>query len=305
MRALFLITHTADCENKWRSLACLGHQVVCTQYDAKPHDQHGEIVDLARSIGPHVIVFVGAIEKYHGRPVPTADVLCRLREVAPTVHICGDASDKPWWPYLEEYDRRECFDAQVSIDGSPDTPIARFKTGLVRLTPVDPAPFAPMNWEDRTITAAFAGGRGHGDRAALIDHLKAADQRFIWHGPTDDYREMCRFLGRCRIVVNHPMNGTGDGDHVKGRVVEAAFAGACLLERAGSPTFRWFREGREVVAYRDAEHAAAIISSLSNEEAKGVAARLRARALAEHHPRIFWRDVLARAGVKATQEQVS
>lgn len=300
MLALFLITGTPDCENKYRSLACLGHQVVTRRYDALPHDRHGELVDFARSIGPRVVVFLGAIEKYHGAPVPGPDVLCRLREIAPTIHLCGDASDKPWWEWLDLYDRRECFDAQVSMDGSPNTPIAGFRNGMVRLTPVDPEPFAAMNWIDRSIACAFPGGQGHGERAALIEALRSRLPGFIHRPPVGSYEDYCRFLGRCRIVVNSPMNGTGDSDHVKGRVVEAAFGGACLLERKGAPTSRWFRAGREIVEYRDPEHAVEIVRHLSESPAQAQehAAWLRGAAIRDHHPRIFWRDVFSRARVK-------
>lgn len=302
MKALFLTTHTADCENKWRSLCCLGHAVQVIQYDDRPHDRHLELIEEARLVQPDIIVYLGAIEKYHGRPVPSTDVLRWLNDVAPMVHLCGDASDEPWWDLLREYCRLGCFAVQVSIDGSPNTPIAGFPNGMIRLTPVDPGAFPAVAWPARSLPAGMAGGRGHGERAALIQALWGSGAGLGWRLPGGDYADMAEFLTRCKVVVNCPMNGTGNGDHVKGRVVEAGWAGACLLERSNPVTSRWFRAGVDYLVYEDAEDAVRqlVWAREHDEEVESMANRFRARVEESHHPKRFWSDVFAKAGVTAT-----
>lgn len=299
MKILGLTTFTADTEKNWRSLRCLGHDVAVHVYDALTHDRHGTLADIAREMKPAAIVYVGAIEKYHGRPVMQPDVLCRMREVAPTIHICGDGSDEPWWEHLVEYDRRGCFSAQISIDGNPQTPISEMATGLVTLTPTDPAIFGPRPWSEKNIACGMAGGRGHGERANLLQALAGA-KMLVWMDSAGgaSYDALGEFLGRCQVVANCPVNGSGRGDHVKGRVIEAAFAGAALLERANPITRRWFRLD-EYFEYADPDGAIAKLRWCAEHlaDVAATAERFRTRALAEHHPRVFWSNAFKLAGV--------
>lgn len=299
MKIAALVTHTNDCENKWRSLVAIGHDVTVIQYDDRPVDHQDGILLQVKTLAPDATVYLGAIEKYHGRPVLTIDNLLKLRDIAPTIHICGDASDEPWWEWLDRYEHAACFDAQVSIDGNPRTPIAGFRNGLVRLTPIDPRPFAQqLAWNNRERKSAFVGGKGHSERAELIDYL-------VGHGSADwlaggSYNEMAAAMGSRRILINSPMNGSGTGDHVKGRVIEAGFARACLLERKNDQTERWFVPGVDYVEYTDREDCLAKITWLQGHDAKAlmIADRLQVRVMQDHHPAVFWTDVFKLAGVK-------
>lgn len=304
MNILVLRTFTADCEKNWRSLECLGHTCTVIQYDADDRTPQ-MIVDLAAMTKPDAIVYIGAIEKYHGRRVLAPGALCELRGIAPTIHICGDGSDEPWWEWLDAYDRAGCFACQVSIDGSQSTPIAGFKNGMVRLTPTDPFAFPATPWEDRLIPSAFPGGLGHGARAELVAHLTQKAKGFEWRNSSTSYGEMAVFMSNAKIIVNSPMNGSGTGDHVKGRVVETGFAGACLLERAGSPTSRWFRAGVDYLEYTDPDSAVVALQAAAENDGhvRTIAERFAARVRTEHHPRVFWRDVFAKAGVKTCNKR--
>jgi hypothetical protein len=95
------------------------------------------------------------------------------------------------------------------------------------------------------------------------------------------------------------MNGTGDSVHVKGRVVETGWAGAALLERVNNCTSHWFSDD-EYIGYNDAEDAIRKISwAKDNDTAvKGIARRFHEKVEKLHHPRVFWNDVLAKAGVE-------
>lgn len=300
MKILVLRTHSVDCGNKIMSLECLGHEVYVMRYDDRPHDRHVELVDEALALRPDAIVYIGAIEQFHDcRPVLSVDNLKKLRDIAPTIHICGDASDFPWWPWLEKYEKADCFAVQVSIDGNFDTPLASFPNGMVKLTPTSPKAFRIRSWQNRDIQAGFAGGLGHGERAGLVHYFAAMHSPVQWRPNFASYEELGDFMGRCKISVNHAMNGTGDKFHVKGRVVEAGFAVSCLLERANPHTAKWFKPGIEYVEYENVQHANEMLKYLCEEDemVRNMANALFARVWIEHHPKKFWLDVFAKAGV--------
>lgn len=302
MKAMILRTYTADTEKTWKSFEYLGHDCDVHVYDDRPHDRQNEFVEHAQHTQPHMIMYIGAIEQYHGRPVLQPDILKRLNDIAPMVHICGDASDRPWWEWLQLYHDQGCFSAQVSIDGVFNTPLTEHKEGLVLLTPTIPSAFIPTDWDARNIQASMAGGLGHGQRAELVANLHGRGA-IEWMDSRDgrSYDDMAEFMCRSRIVVNSPMNGTGDADHVKGRVIECGWAGACLLERVKSPTRRWFQKGLEYLEYSGVEDALKKIEWAREHDAevKGIAARFRQRVMFEHSPGVFWDKVLKIAGVPA------
>src|SRR6266852_23072 len=254
MRVLALKTYTIDCDNKVRSLKCIGHDVNVMEYDDRPHDRQGEIVDYAKYYNPHAIVYIGAVEQYHGRPVLSPDILCRLKDVAPTIHLCGDAGDTGWWETLELYDRQDCFSVQVSMDGSRETPIAKYKNGLILLTPTDISPFKPLPGEQR-IVGGTVSGQGSFGRSDTYNKLKEVPG-FEWKITSNSfsYDEVGEFMSRCQVIANHSATGNGR-HHVKGRVVEAGFAHACLLESRNMITSNWFRPSIEYLEYTTPEHA--------------------------------------------------
>src|SRR5260370_28258172 len=227
-----------NCENFWRSWTCIGNTCHAERYDVYPHDRQFELVELVRTTKPDIVVYVGAVEQYYNRPVPSVDVLKRIHDLVPSIHICCDAGDGYWWDWLALYDRKQCFSAQVNIDGNFDTPIAGFANGIVKLAPTDPDLFVQMPWHLRPTFLAMAGAGGHPERDAfvrtLVDHAQL-DQR---HGLS--LQEMGAFLGGCKIIPNHPIMGTGRGVHVKARVTEAGWARACFLVKGHLFTFPLF-----------------------------------------------------------------
>lgn len=299
MKALCLITGTPNCETLWRSFECLGHECHPHRYDDRPHDRHNELVDLALSLRPDVIIYIGAIEQSaHCKPVPTVETLLRLRDCAPSVHLCGDASDRPWWDWLLKYDAAGCFSAQVSMDGNNETPISQFANGLVLLSPMDVRPFHPKSWNERTTKLGLVGGQGHSRRQALIMDLQRREiLTFTDHNHGASYERMAELMCTTKVTLNSPFNGTGDRTHVKGRVIEAGLAGCCLFEGAESPTANWFTPGQDYLEYQNNEHVIQLINETSDEQLCTMAQRFHGRVMAEHHPQVFWAKVLAKAGV--------
>lgn len=296
MKALALVTHTNNCESLWRSFESLGHECHAEVYDDRPHSRHNELVDLAVSFKPDLIIYIGAIEKYHNRPVPYPDILCRLREIAPSVHICGDASCHTWWEPLQEYDDKQCFTVQVSIDGSHNTPIAKFKNGIILLTPTDPRAFEPqIPWDEKDIKCGYVGGLSPWQRQEVVRNL--TQQGLLQHiagSPNRSYARMGKLMNKMKISFNMCINGAGDNFHVKGRVIEAGFAGSCLMEQSGATTAQWFSPGQDYLEYMSIDHAARIIKDVEDDVLRGFAQRFQKKVREQHHPKVFWDKVLAK-----------
>lgn len=300
MHVLVLATHTSDCEKIWLSLEAARHQVSVVVYDDRPHNRQGEFVDMAMRLEPKLkaIVYIGAIEQYHGRPCLTPDILKRLREVAPTVHICSDGCERVWWDLLMRYEREECFAAQVSIDGVLETPISQMRRGTVLLTPTDPRVFNKKPWEERGRICGMTGTAGHGERKDLINTLRYR-VGMPWKEREGSYADMAKFLCDCRAIINCPANGSGNRDHVKGRVIEAGWAAACLLERENKCTEAWFQPD-EYVSYTDVEDCIQKIEWTREhpKEAEAIGERLRAAVATRHHPDRFWGKVFDLANMR-------
>jgi spore maturation protein CgeB len=111
---------------------------------------------------------------------------------------------------------------------------------------------------------------------------------------------MCAFLASVRLSVNVPFSGTEATMQVKGRVIESALAGACLMEAKGAPTARWFTPGEDYVEYANVGELFGNIERLSKDpaESERIALNLRRKVLAEHSPAIFWSKVMARIGMR-------
>lgn len=300
MKALALITYT-DCENKWRSIEAAGHEVRVETYDNRPHDQHRELCDVAREYKPDFIMLVGAVEHCHGRPCPQNDVLLELQSIAPSVLMCNDAADPPWWPTLENYMRHDCFSLIVSIDGRLDTPLMGYKRALHRLTPIDHRPFHVKPWEERGTTLGMIGGNGGGDRGQIIDRLCGGGLLNYIGGSSGPggraYDEFAGIMCDFKSAYVHPATGSGQSAHVKGRVIEAGFAGACVFDRTDSPTRQWFHAGVEFIQYDNVEHLECLLRDVTDDQRREIAARFHAKVTEQHHPRVFWRNVLKRIEV--------
>lgn len=307
MKALVLKTHSSHCDIWWLSLASLGWQIQVCQYDrglkhsgpdrdlALSSVRENELVIEAQAFNPDVIVYLGGTER-----CPSVQTFRQLRGIAPTVHICGDASDEPWWPFIERYHEEKCFSVQVSLDGSFEGPIARL--GLVLLQPIDPAQCpSPRPWEAREIHCSFVGNTTIQDtpRSRLLQEMQSRGAVQLF-GPysADPHREMMEVMCNSRLTFNVAYKGPGDTKFgVKGRVTECGVAGSCLLEQVGSPTAYWFESDKDYMEYVVAEHAQAAIGT-SGYFHQRMAERLRAKVLSEHSPTVFWQKVLFRAGVR-------
>src|SRR5438445_12815720 len=101
MKVVFLITSTPNCEPIWKSLKLVGNEVVPIIYDTS--DNYYKLLCQIAQETPDVICYLGAHPTYHKGTVPPVDILQHIKEIAPLIHICGDASDAPWHSLLETY----------------------------------------------------------------------------------------------------------------------------------------------------------------------------------------------------------
>lgn len=300
MRAVFLETSTSEVKKYGDGFRSLGLDAVSIQYDAAATTD-GSIYEKVAAEKPQLIVYIGGL---FGRQ-PSTEILSRMNSgIAPTVHICSDAADSPWWPKLQEYHYAGAFSLQVAIDGSRKWPLAASQ--MTALTPVDPASFAhgARPHSERTVFCGFAGNTGGGPASLRTQLLIALlEKRLIdcrVRSPLPfTYDGYCDYLSKCRVSLNISYSGTETAKQVKGRVLESALAGACLLETGGSPTSDWFQPGVDYIEYNDAGHAEQIMVRLKNEpeEVEAMGQRLRARVLAEHSLLAFWTRIAQRVGV--------
>jgi hypothetical protein len=210
------------------------------------------------------------------------------------VHMCPDSGDTPWWPEIEDFHKAGTFRLQVGIDGCHDSPIAQF--GMVALTPIDPAYFAEVPWDQKIYPCGFAGGGGF--REPLINSLMSAGLLHKYEGGA--YQPMCSFYTLCKTVVNDGRTGTGTKRHVKGRFIEAALAGAVPIEPHDTPTKDWFKPNEEYLVWHDLPEIERHIRALGelNDKYRDMAKHLRARVIAEHSAPVFWNKVLTRMGLR-------
>lgn len=289
MRGLVLTTGTPDTDKLVRSFTSVIPTTKVVRYDVSGVN----VEAIAAADRPSVIIYIGAIRQYHNAHVPDTETLCRTGRHAPMVHLCSDAADTPWWPVLEEYNAANAFRLQVSIDGCYDSPIARF--GRVELTPVDPACFpddAP--WGDRPHALGFAGGVGL--RGDVLEPLRRAGAIEVLGGYGKlRYEYVCAFYSTCRLVLNDARTGTGTRRHVKGRFVEAALAGALLVEPEDSPARDWFAPGKDYLTWGNVDDVLRHARGDGRHEA--MARRLRARVVERHAAPAFWRRTLGAVGL--------
>ena len=258
------------------------------------------ILAAAEEYDPDVIFYTGGES---GAGLPTDDTLRALRKFAPSVILQGDMGDPPWWPMLEHYRATDCFDLFVGMDGVKDAPIDH-----ATLTPVD---MEPWNQKPRkkSIHCGFAGNHVSRDRYETLRHLYGTEdpRSAVLHQLGDlvqlreremqgQYMNYAAFLRRCRLSINTSWAGSGLAHHVKGRVIESAFAGCGLLEMRDSPTKEWFPED-SFFTYGSVEEARDIILTASWEEIERRAALMTAHARAHYTPKHIYGGIVERLGL--------
>lgn len=285
-----------------------------------------EMLLEAKIAEPDIIVYVSA---WQGDFVPLNETLGELNQIAPVVHLLNDGGDHPWWPQLQEFERRGTFSLTVNIDGAQVWPggpswhesdcslhnapalsagtcdCARgfaVSNCMTLLTPLDIRAFTPPPFAfiERPYAIGYAGNRSGPFRDSVVARLQSVRGFAFRERDTSphSYPEFVNFLKHTRVSVSVPFTGTGQSRHVKGRVLESGFAGCCLLEWANDATRAWLTPRHEYWEYGSVEEAAELGEWLAHHPkiAEDTARALNARMWKEHAPTVFWGKVFERLG---------
>ena len=285
MRACFITTKTNEVLGHVRAWEFVFGPAVHVEFNHEGIRNDHLLIEAAQAAKPDVIFYIGAT---NGSGNPRPETHQELRKIAPCINLCSDAADRPWHHVLNGYARLHCFDLQVAIDGAADAPV-----DFTTLTPVDLRPF--QIGEKKDIRFGFSGsvGRWNG-RSEIVKALEWFGGLTVRHRESGDtYPDHVRFLLRCRVLLNVSLTGSGQRHHIKGRVLEAAWANCVLLESEGSPIGNWFPSDC-YLTYRNPMEAAAIAANLDEASIENLSRRLREEVEERFHPKIIYTEMLKR-----------
>jgi len=274
MKAAFITTSTDNCNPIVGGWESFNETPAWTRYNeaaAEPDDGH--LLPFIKEAAPDVAFYIGAAWLPGN---PRVEVLRAIREMVPFVHICIDRGDAPWWSKMQEYRQAGCFSRQVNIDGA-NCPTA----DLVTLVPIDPRPYDRFRNVGKFRRAGFAGFLGNTYRGSVINPLIQKGLFELRHRKggykNNDYDDFAKWLCETRLTINTAITGTVMRRHVKGRIVEAALAGCCVLEDAEAPTKNWFTPLEDYIPYSSSEEAAVLTRRLSDQQMETVGRNLEAK----------------------------
>jgi hypothetical protein len=167
-----------------------------------------------------------------------------------------------------------------------------------------PELYRPRAGEDRDVDVCFVGAR-YGFRGWFVDQLERAGIRVTtagrgWPSGSVSESQMIALMQRAKVILG--LGGIGWSDqlkNVKGRDFDAPCVGAYVTSFNPDLT-DLFRIGEEVACYSTPDEAIETIRALLRDPAaaRRLAARGRARALAEHTWRHRFQTVLELLGIR-------
>ena len=115
-------------------------------------------------------------------------------------------------------------------------------------------------------------------------------------GEAAPYSEHAKFMLSCQVTINMSSSGSGVVHQIKGRVLEAGWAGCALLESVGSPIADWLPENSYFL-YDDVSHVKRLLKTLTTEQIEESAAVLSQYVRANYHPRQIYGEILDLCGL--------
>mgnify|MGYP001615095415 FL=1 len=297
MKAFFITTRTGDCSNHvraWESFAKA--EVIFHTPTGIPNDI--EIVKRAVACQPDVIFYIGA---HKGPGCTIVETFHTLRKIAPTINICSDAVDEGWHDTLRLFRQSGCFDLHVAIDGAENQYI-----DLSTVTPIDPIIFGEPVAKD--IFCGFSGNFGSRYSFDYKNHDSAYRGKAIYQlqkksnlivrqrTAAGAYSDHVDFMKRCKIVLNVSLCGSATAHQIKGRAIEAGWAGCALLESVGSPAINRFPKG-SVIPFATIKQAKEILRDISEDEIKESARLLYNHVRSVYRPEQIYGGMLNRVGI--------
>lgn len=284
MRIGFITTGTNDTDHVIDSACCIPEFKSVCRITHNPRTRepvlNPSLIKWALDCRLDVCFYIGAASGYN----PRIEQFLEIKAKIPLYHICFDAGDKPWWPLLMEYKRANCFVKQITIDGARETPC-----DMAALTPINPDKF---NWQQKKIhRLGFCGSVGSLQRKRIVNGLIAEKiLTFKNRDKTNHTHESYNnFMSQCQTVLNMSWTGSGETHHVKGRVLEAIYSGARLMEDYSSPTKFYFEENIDYLTHNGT--VGGIIDMLKNNN-HFFPTHTREKAIDLYGPRAFYKLIL-------------
>lgn len=279
-----------------------------------------EMIAAAKDFKPDIVI---AILAWEGQFLPSDETYAEMNKIAPSVHILFDGADNPWhyaplpMGNITRFHKNKCFAYTVNIDGGHFWPggdewrdEATKIPGTTTLTPVDPryfmGPPSEVPFRERPYKIGFSGNVGGMIRGAIVQRMQATvgPKGIMGIRVRDDhpnsYRQHTDFLRMVQVCFNIANTGSQAAKHVKGRVVEAGYAGCALVEMKNPATRRWLIPRYEFLEYNDADELIELSQWLAGhvEIASEMAFALRNRMVNEHSPFAFWSKVFHGVGLE-------
>ena len=275
MKAAFITTSTDNCDpivGGWSSFNETPAWVRYNEAAASPDDEH--LVPFVLDARPDVVFYIGAA---HLPGNPRLETLAEINRIAPSIHICFDGGDGPWWEPMKNMRDANCFERQVNIDGA-HCPTA----DLTTLCPMDPRPYLKHRDITKTRRGGFAGFAANTYRGGMVNPLVQQGLLELRHRvagyKNNDYNDgFVKFLCETTFTINTAVTGTQWRRHVKGRIIEAGLAGCAVLEEIEAPTKNWFTPGRDYLPYSSVDEAIFLARNVSDAEFGRIAQSMRAK----------------------------
>lgn len=290
MKAAFITTSTNNCDpvvGGWESFNDV--PIAWIRYNeaaAAPDDAH--LLQFVQEAAPDVVFYIGAAWLPGN---PRIETLQAIRKMAPSVHICFDGGDSPWWPKMEEYRKMGCFSRQVNIDGAV-CPTA----DVVTLCPIDPRPYERNYTGVKPRRAGFAGFVGNTYRGSIVNPLVMQGLMELRHRKSgyknNDYEEFAKWLCDTRCTVNTAITGTVMRRHVKGRIIEAGLAGVCVLEDGDSPTKNWFTPMHDYIPWNSVDDVAFWLRTMQDSEMERIGRNLRETVSEKYSAKAIYQSMI-------------
>lgn len=335
MRALFVTSSTSDVDSLVRAWDCWQpDKSVRVMFPHMGQSKDDEILEVAREMSPDVIFYIGANEGSGIPVVETFLALRDLAPLINLCCDAGDWPwHNPLRHYEEAgcFDLQVALDGSrdAPVDLATVTPVdpspyaqsgprtvrCGFSGGVAprdRIVPAEvriPNRRPPRVFKKRPANVLPAWPSPSKKVRIITAEPQTARDHVIWNlGDAEEcvtvrrrslislYSDHAAFMLSCQLIINFSATGTGTMHHIKGRVLEAGWAGCALLESKGSPIAKWLPEGSYFI-FCDVDHARSLIDRLTDEEIMASAALLSRHVRENYHPRQIYGEILERAGL--------
>lgn len=161
----------------------------------------------------------------------------------------------------------------------------------------------PNRWKPekvKDIDVLFIGqvGSYRSSRKKFINYIKKIEAKYsVFISILDrenfmPWEEYISLTGKSKIVVN--FSGSSDCHQLKGRVFEAMYCGALVIDSIKSPISYYFEENKHFISYKDEKDLLIKLNSLLSDPTriKNISAEAKIYIQKKFSPEIWWKTIL-------------